>query len=117
MELLDITSIIEAVIMLVIALAGTYLTYLKNKSDNATQLDRWVSIAVSAAEQAYKVGMTDDRKQYALDVLSKQGLKLDWNAIDDMIEAAVNQLPSGTVSGNSQKGEALDVIAPKEVHK
>ena len=96
MELLDITQIAEAVIMLAVALLGTYLTYLKNKSDNATQIDPWVSIAVSAAEQAYKVGMTEDRKQYALDILGKQGLKLDWNAIDDMIEAAVNQLPSTT---------------------
>lgn len=102
MELLDITQIAEAVIMLVVALLGTYLTYLKNKSDHATQIDRWVSIAVSAAEQAYKVGMTEDRKQYALDILSRQGLKLDWNAVDDMIEAAVNQLPPAQRTATSE---------------
>lgn len=96
MELLDITQIAEAVIMLVVALLGTYLTYLKNKSDHATQIDRWVQIAVSAAEQAYKTGVTEDRKAYAQDVLAKQGLKLDWSKVDDMIEAAVNQLPSTT---------------------
>ena len=94
MEALDITQIIEAILTLIIAVAGTYYTYLRNKSNNADQLDRWVQIAVSAAEQAYKTYATDDRKQYALDILQKQGLKVDWSKVDDMIEAAVNQLPS-----------------------
>lgn len=94
MEALDITQIIEAILTLIIAVAGTYYTYLRNKSNNADQLDRWVQIAVSAAEQAYKTGVTDDRKAYAQDVLAKQGLKLDWSKVDDMIEAAVNQLPA-----------------------
>lgn len=94
MELLDVTSIAEALITLLIAVVGVVYTYLRNKSNNADQLDRWVQIAVSAAEQAYKTGITDDRKAYAQDVLAKQGLKLDWNKVDDMIEAAVNQLPS-----------------------
>ena len=93
MELLDITGIAEALITLLIAVIGVVYTYLRNKSNNADQLDRWVQIAVSAAEQAYKTYATDDRKQYALDVLRKQGLKLDWSKVDDMIEAAVNQLP------------------------
>ena len=93
MELLDITGIAEALITLLIAVIGVVYTYLRNKSSNADQLDRWVQIAVSAAEQAYKTYATNDRKQYALDVLRKQGLKLDWSRVDDMIEAAVNQLP------------------------
>lgn len=94
MELLDITQIAEACITLLIAVLGVVYTYLKNKANNADQLDRWVQIAVSAAEQAYKTCATDDRKQYALDILAKQGFKLDWNKVDDMIEAAVNQLPA-----------------------
>lgn len=94
MELLDVTSIAEALITLLIAVVGVVYTYLRNKSNNADQLDRWVQIAVSAAEQAYKTGVTDDRKAYAQDVLAKQGIKLDWDKVDDMIEAAVNQLPA-----------------------
>lgn len=94
MELLDVTSIAEALITLLIAVVGVVYTYLRNKSSNADNLDRWVQIAVSAAEQAYKTGMTENRKAYALDVLAKQGLKLDWGKVDDMIEAAVNQLPA-----------------------
>ena len=94
MELLDVTQVTEALLTLLIAVCGVVYTYLRNKSNNADQLDRWVQIAVSAAEQAYKTGVTEDRKAYAQDVLAKQGLKLDWDKVDDMIEAAVNQLPS-----------------------
>ena len=93
MELLDVTQVAEALLTLLIAVCGVVYTYLRNKSSNADQLDRWVPIAVSAAEQAYKTGVTDDRKAYAQDVLAKQGLKLDWGKVDEMIEAAVNQLP------------------------
>ena len=103
MEALDITQIIEAILTLIIAVAGTYYTYLRNKSNNADQLDRWVQIAVSAAEQAYKVGMTDDRKTFAKDWLEKKGVTINWDKLDDTwddidmaIEAAVNDLPSDT---------------------
>lgn len=92
--MIDITGIIEAILTLIVAVAGVAYTYLKKKSTSAEQLDRWVQIAVSAAEQAYKVGMTDDRKAYALSVLDSKGLTLNWNEVDTMIEAAVNQLPS-----------------------
>lgn len=92
--MIDITGIIEAVLTLIVAVVGVSYTYLKKKSTNAEQLDRWVQIAVSAAEQAYKVGMTDDRKAYALSVLEKKGLTLNWSEVDTMIEAAVNKLPS-----------------------
>lgn len=102
MELLDVTSIAEALIALLIAVVGVVYTYLRNKSNNADQLDRWVQIAVSAAEQAYKTGMTEDRKAYAQDVLAKQSLKLDWSKVDDMIEAAVNQLPSAQRTATSE---------------
>ena len=52
MEALDITQIIEAILTLIIAVAGTYYTYMRRKSGNAEQLDKWVKLAVSAAEQA-----------------------------------------------------------------
>lgn len=90
---IDITQAINAAMLLVIALASAYLTHLQKKSKNAEALRSWVKIAVSAAEQAYKVGLTTDRKAYALDVLKKRGFTVDWSAIDDMVEAAVNSLP------------------------
>lgn len=91
--MIDITGIIEAVLTLIVAVIGVVYTKYRKESTNAEQLDRWVQIAVSAAEQAYKVGMTDDRKAYALSVLDSKGLTLNWNEIDTMIEAAVNKLP------------------------
>ena len=110
MEALDITQIIEAILTLIIAVAGTYYTYMRRKSGNDEQLDKWVKLAVGAAEQAYKVGMTDDRKTYAKQYLESKGVTINWDKLDDtwddvdiMIEAAVNQLPS-TQSGYSQKG-------------
>lgn len=90
---IDLTQAINAAMLLVIALASVYLKHLQKKGKNAEALNRWVKIAVSAAEQAYKVGLTADRRTYALDVLKKQGFTMDWSAIDDMVEAAVNSLP------------------------
>ncbi|MEE0547585.1 MAG: phage holin, LLH family [Peptococcaceae bacterium] len=100
--MIDITGIIEAVLTLIVAVVGVAYTYLKKKSTNAEQLDRWVQIAVSAAEQAYKVGMTDDRKAYALSVLDNKGLTLNWSEVDTMIEAAVNQLPEAQRTATSE---------------
>ena len=90
--MIDVTSIIEALLTLVVAVIGTAYTYMRSKSDNTQQLDKWVHIAVQAAEQAYKTGMTDDRKTYATEVLEKQGYKVRWGELDDQIEAAVHQL-------------------------
>lgn len=100
--MIDITGIIEAVLTLIVAVVGVSYTYLKKKSTNAEQLDRWVQIAVAAAEQAYKTYATEDRKQYALNILAKQGFKVDWNQVDDMIEAAVNQLPPAQRTATSE---------------
>ena len=91
-NMIDVTSIIEALLTLVVAVIGTAYTYMRSKSDNTQQLDKWVHIAVQAAEQAYKTGMTDDRKTYATEVLEKQGYQVRWGELDDQIEAAVNQL-------------------------
>lgn len=124
MELLDVTGIFEALITLVIAVVGVAYTYLKNKSNNVTQLDKWIEIAVYAAEQAYKIGLTNDRKSYAKSVLENKGFTVDWDELDDtfneidtMIEAAVNKMPSGTSCSYTQKGEQLDVVEAQEVHK
>ena len=100
--MIDITGIIEAVLTLIVAVVGVAYTYLKKKSTNAEQLDRWVQIAVSAAEQAYKVGMTDDRKAYALSVLDNKGLTLNWSEVYTIIEAAVNQLPEAQRTATSE---------------
>lgn len=124
MELLDVTSIAEALITLLIAVVGVVYTKYRNKSDNAAQLDKWVDIAVYAAEQAYKTGMTHDRKNYAKKLLEDKGFTVNWDTVDGvfdeldtMIEAAVNKMPSGGSYSYDMKGETTDVIEAKEVHK
>lgn len=124
MELLDITNIAEALITLLIAVVGVVYTKYRNKSDNAAQLDKWVDIAVYAAEQAYKTGMTHDRKNYAKKLLEDKGFTVNWDTVDGvfdeldtMIEAAVNKMPSGVSYSYDMKGETTDVIEAKEVHK
>ena len=124
MEALDITQIIEAILTLIIAVVGVIYTKARKESTNADQLDKWVEIAVYAAEQAYKTGMTSDRKSYAKKVLEDKGFTVDWSAVDGVfdeldtrIEAAVNKMPSGGSYSYDMKGETTDVIEAKEVHK
>lgn len=110
--MVDVTSIVDAVFNVILAISAVALAYLKSKSDKDAQIDAWVKIAVQAAEQAYKTGVTYDRKAYATKVLADKGLKLDWGQVDTMLEAAVNQLPPSTAvsdkgvidSQDSQKG-------------
>ena len=124
MEMLDITQVIEALLTLVIAVVGVVYTRYRQTSTNADQLDKWVEIAVYAAEQAYKTGMTHDRKNYAKKVLEDKGFTVNWESIDGVfdeldtrIEAAVNKMPSGGSYSYDMKGETTDVIEAKEVHK
>lgn len=124
MEMLDITQVIEALLTLIIAVVGVVYTRYRQTSTNAEQLDKWVEIAVYAAEQAYKTGMTHDRKNYAKKVLEDKGFTVNWDSIDGVfdeldtrIEAAVNKMPSGGSYSYDMKGETTDVIEAKEVHK
>ena len=91
--MIDITSIVNAVIALLAAVVSTFLVpWIKGKVE-AQKLEKvadWVTIAVSAAEQIYKEsGMGEKKKQYVLDFLDGKGLTVDINSVDAMIEAAV----------------------------
>lgn len=91
--MIDITSIVNAVIALLAAVVSTFLVpWIKGKVE-AQKLEKimdWVTIAVSAAEQIYnESGMGENKKQYVLDFLEDKGLTVDINSVDAMIEAAV----------------------------
>lgn len=91
--MIDITSIVNAVIALLAAVVSTFLVpWIKGKVE-AQKLEKimdWVTIAVSAAEQIYnESGMGEKKKQYVLDFLEDKGLTVDINSVDAMIEAAV----------------------------
>lgn len=89
----DITPILEVLLLL----AGTIVTYvlipyIKSKTTEKQQEDikEWVRIAVTAAEQIYNgTGRGTEKKQYVLDWLSKNNIKVDSEKLDALIEAAV----------------------------
>ena len=92
----DITPIIQAIIVLI----GTIITCVlvpwirsKTTKEQQEEIKQWVKIAVAAAEQIFVgQGRGEEKKQWVLEFLSKYNLKIDLDAIDAMIEAAVWEL-------------------------
>lgn len=93
---MDVTKILEAVIVLVLAVVTTFLVpYIKSKTtkEQRDQMESWAKIAVTAAEQIYNgVGRGEEKKQYVLDFLKSQGYTLDIDAINALVESAVREL-------------------------
>lgn len=94
--MIDFTPILEAVATLAVALITTFVVpYIKSKTtkEQQTQLNEWVRIAVSAAEQVYEgPGKGDQKKAYVLTWLAGHGIAIDEDKLDAMIEAAVYEL-------------------------
>ena len=84
----DITPIIEAVAALIAALITAFLVpYIKSKTtaEQQKEINAWVKIAVSAAEQIYTgSGRGEEKKEYVITV--------DEAKLDALIEAAVYEL-------------------------
>ena len=92
----DITPIVQAVFALVAAIVtAVVIPWIKSKTNAQQQeeIKQWVKIAVAAAEQIFVgQGRGEEKKQWVLEFLSKYNLKVDLDAIDAMIEAAVYEL-------------------------
>ena len=92
----DITPILEAVFTVVTLLITTFLVpYLKSKfsAQKQAEINQWVKIAVTAAEQIYQgSNLGEEKKQYVIAWLSARNIKYDSDKIDAMIEAAVYEL-------------------------
>lgn len=97
----DITPIIEAVVALIAAIITAFLIpYIKSKTTAQQQeeINEWVKIAVSAAEQIYVgSGRGEEKKKYVLEWLHAHNITLDTSKIDVMIEAAVYELNQGAI--------------------
>lgn len=97
----DITPIIEAVTALLAAvITAVVVPYIKSKTttDQQRQINTWVQIAVSAAEQLYPGSKRgDEKKSYVIDWLKQHGVTVDADAIEAMIEAAVYDLKNGAI--------------------
>lgn len=98
----NITPILEAVL----ALAATVFTvvvvpYIKSKTtaQQQTEINAWVRIAVSAAEQIFNgSGRGAEKKAYVLEWLKQRGITVDEAKLDAMIESAVYELKSGILT-------------------
>ena len=92
----DVTSVVEAVLALVGAIITCVLVpYIKSKTtaEQQKEINAWVKIAVSAAEQIYKgQGRGEEKKAYVLEWLRERGVTVDEARLDAMIEAAVYEL-------------------------
>ena len=92
----DITVIIEAVFALLAAIiTAIVIPYIKSKTTASQQaeINAWVKIAVTAAEQSYTgSGRGEEKKAYVLNWLQEHGITVDAEKLDALIEAAVYDL-------------------------
>ena len=97
----DITPIVEAVAAALCAVVTCVLVpYIKSKttSEQQKEINAWVKIAVSAAEQIYVgSGRGEEKKAYVLEWLRAHGVTVDDEKLDAMIEAAVYELSQGLI--------------------
>ena len=113
--MIDLTPFAIALLTLIGTLITSLLVpYIRSKTTAQQQetIKMWVTIAVTAAEQLYKgTGRGEEKKQYVIDFLTKQGFKVDIAAIDALIESAVFELPESfsekTNSIGINTGEAV----------
>ena len=96
----DVTPILEAIGALLCAIVAYVLVpYIKSKttSEQQKEINAWVRIAVSAAEQIYVgSGRGEEKKAYVVEFLNSKGFHLDTAEIDNIIEAAVLELKLAT---------------------
>lgn len=99
---MDITIIIEAVFALIAAIiTAIIIPYIKSRTtaQQQSQINAWVRIAVSAAEQIYVgSGRGEEKKAYVISWLREHGAVVDESKLNAMIEAAVYDLKSGFIS-------------------
>ena len=105
---MNITPIIETVFALIAAvITAIVIPYIRSKTtaQQQTEINAWVRIAVSAAEQSYVgSGRGQEKKAYVINWLAEHGVTLDETRLDAMIEAAVYDLKKGLfpAGGDSQ---------------
>lgn len=93
---MDITIIIEAVLMLIAAvITAVVVPWIKSRTtaQQQVEINTWVRIAVAAAEQIYTgTGRGAEKKAYVVSWLREHGVAVDADKLDAMIEAAVYAL-------------------------
>lgn len=104
------TPVVEAVFTLIaVVVTVLIIPYIRSKTTAAEQaeLNGWVAIAVTAAEQIYAgSGRGAEKKEYVLAWLNARGITVDEAKLDAMIEAAVYALKNGFIVADSKSNEA-----------
>ena len=94
---IDVTPIVQAVVALIAALITAFvIPWIKQKisKEKLEKVAMWVEIAVEAAEQLYAgSGRGAEKKAYVVEFLNTKGYTLDPDSLDNLIEAAVFNLP------------------------
>ena len=97
----DITPIIEAVAAVIgVIITCVLIPYIKSKTTTEQQkeINAWVKIAVSAAEQLFTgSGRGEEKKAYVIAWLKERGITVDEAELDALIEAAVYELEQGLI--------------------
>ena len=100
--MIDITAIVQALILLLCAVITYVLVpFIRSKTTISQQqeISDYVQIAVQAAEQIFRdSGKGKDKKAYVLEWLKERNITVDDSKIDAMIESAVHELNSGTIT-------------------
>lgn len=98
---MNITPIIEAVFALIgVVITVVVIPYIRSRTtaQQQAEINAWVKIAVSAAEQIYKgSGRGEEKKTYVIGWLNEHGVTVDEKKLDALIEAAVYELNNGFV--------------------
>lgn len=95
----NITPIIEAVFaLLAVVITAVVIPYIKSRTtaQQQAEINAWVKIAVTSAEQIYKgAGRGEEKKAYVLDWLHTHGVTVDVDKLDALIESAVYDMTNG----------------------
>ena len=93
---MDITPVVNAVIALAAAVVTAFvIPWVKSKTTAAQreEINAWVKIAVTAAEQIFTdPGMGKAKKAYVIKFLEEKNLKIDEESGDLIIERAVKNM-------------------------
>ena len=100
--MINITPIIEAVFALLAAIiTAVVIPYIKNRTtaQQQAEINAWVRIAVTAAEQVYKgKGRGEEKKAFVLEWLKSHGVTVDTEKLDALIESAVYDMNNGLIA-------------------
>lgn len=91
--MINLTSIIQAVVALAAALISTFLIpWIRSKTTLNQQetIKTVVELAVAAAEQLYGSGTGQQKKQFVLDYLKDRGYHVDDVVIEGMVFELLN---------------------------